>query len=240
MKRKLTSQSAFFSLRVLVGLFIALAGCLPSCLRRARYGASNWGRCRTGRVVAPSPDKNKVTTRSSIDPLVPAMFDCSKIHELGIDKQENFRAGAIMIHCGQATGGDPDQGAARYQCVFQACARLSRTLAYGTTDVDRLLALRPRPTLRSPKHSPRGTRITRSRSSLPTTTYAAAISARSISPAHRSPTTAATPSRDSPRQTVKVPSTIRWATRLFCITVQPALVHSLAGRRVRWPGLGRI
>jgi hypothetical protein len=38
-----------------------------------------------------SPTKYKVTTQSSIDPLVPAMFDCSKIKQLGIDRQENLR-----------------------------------------------------------------------------------------------------------------------------------------------------
>ena len=36
-------------------------------------------------------------TAKSIDPLVPPGFDCSKIHELGIDKQVNLRAGVIMI-----------------------------------------------------------------------------------------------------------------------------------------------
>jgi hypothetical protein len=40
--------------------------------------------------------KGKIITNSQ-DPLVPVGFDCSTIHEKGIDKQENFRAGAIMI-----------------------------------------------------------------------------------------------------------------------------------------------
>ena len=39
-----------------------------------------------------------------MDQLVPAGFDCAKIRELGIDKQENLRAGAIMIACGEAAG----------------------------------------------------------------------------------------------------------------------------------------
>ena len=43
----------------------------------------------------------------STDPLVPVGFDCSRIRELGIDKQENLRAGAIMIACGEAQGGTP-------------------------------------------------------------------------------------------------------------------------------------
>ena len=41
----------------------------------------------------------------STDPLVPVGFDCSRVRELGIDKQENLRAGAIMIACGEAQGG---------------------------------------------------------------------------------------------------------------------------------------
>src|SRR5438093_4261701 len=68
----------------------------------------------------------------SIDPLVPAMFDCSKIHELGIDKQENMRAGAIMVYCGEAQGGaaSPAHG------FSQLVQTLLSPLAYGTTDVD--------------------------------------------------------------------------------------------------------
>ena len=42
---------------------------------------------------------------------MPVPFDCSKIHELGIDKQMSLRAGAIMIACGQAQGG----GARRFR-----------------------------------------------------------------------------------------------------------------------------
>src|SRR5881398_568759 len=104
MKKKSTSQSAFFNLRVLVGLFIALAGVSLALLATAKpavRGAS------AKRVVAPSPGKYKVTTQSSIDPLVPAAFDCSKIKQLGIDRQENLRAGAIMIFCCEAAGGEP-------------------------------------------------------------------------------------------------------------------------------------
>ncbi len=60
------------------------------------------------------------------------MFDCSKIHELGIDKQENMRAGAIMIYCGEAQGGaaSPAHG------FSQLVQTLLSPLAYGTTDVD--------------------------------------------------------------------------------------------------------
>ena len=91
MKKKSTSQSAFFNVRVLIGLFIALVGFSLALLATANP---------SGRGAPAGPFKYTVATKSSIDPLVPAMFDCSKIHELGIDRMENLRAGAIMMYCG--------------------------------------------------------------------------------------------------------------------------------------------
>ena len=88
MKKKSTSQSAFFNLRVLVGLFVALAGLSLALLATANPAGHS---ARAKRVVAPSPGKYKVTTKSSMDPLVPAAFDCSKIKQLGIDRQEVIR-----------------------------------------------------------------------------------------------------------------------------------------------------
>ena len=83
--------------RVLLGLFIVLAGV---CLALAGFGAFSV----LSASMAQAQKQNKIITNSK-DPLVPNGFDCSKIHELGIDKQMNFRAGAIMIACGQAQGG---------------------------------------------------------------------------------------------------------------------------------------
>src|SRR6476646_6881713 len=102
MKKKSASQSAFFNLRVLIGLFIVLAGV---CLALAGLGAFSALTAST----AQAQQKNKIITDSK-DPLVPNGFDCSKIHELGIDKQMSFRAGAIMIACGQAQGGGTSAG----------------------------------------------------------------------------------------------------------------------------------
>lgn len=34
-------------------------------------------------------------------------IDCSRIHELGIDKQDNMRAGLVLIECGLVQGGHP-------------------------------------------------------------------------------------------------------------------------------------
>ena len=135
MKKKSTSQSAFFNLRVLVGLFIALAGtrCRLALLATANPAVRA---AHAKRVVAPSPGKYKVTTKSGSAPLVPPMFDCSKIRQLGIDRMENFRAGAIMIHCGQAKGGDPETGLANSSAFSKLVRNLTAPLVYGSTDVD--------------------------------------------------------------------------------------------------------
>src|SRR3989440_511075 len=131
MKKKSTSQSAFFNLRVLFGLFIVLAGV---SLALAGFGAFPAPKSRN----APAgPQKYKVTTKPQhISPLVPPGFDCSKIRRLGIDKMESFRAGAIMIFCGQAKGGgEPDEGGA--SSAFSKLVRnLTAPLAFGGTDVD--------------------------------------------------------------------------------------------------------
>src|SRR6059036_3492587 len=128
MKKKSTSQSAlacrslgeggFFNLRTLLasvfclaGVFIALSG----------FGA-----------FSAQAQQNHSIINQSIDPLVPAMFDCSKIHELGIDKQENLRAGAIMIYCGLSEGGKSFHGRAFSKLV----QRLTAPMAFGGTDVN--------------------------------------------------------------------------------------------------------
>src|SRR5438874_6011637 len=123
MKKKSASQSAFFNLRVLIGLFVVLAGVF---LALAGFGAFS----------AQAQQKNKIITDSK-NPLVPNGFDCSKIHELGIDKQENMRAGAIMIACGQAQGGGTS-ASSTLRTLTQFIRKLFLPLAYGYggTDVD--------------------------------------------------------------------------------------------------------
>ena len=96
MKKKSTSQSAFFNLRVLIGLFVVLAGVVLALLSSGVFSA-------TAQNIIQAMTRGKIITQSQ-DPLVPVGFDCSTIHEKGIDKQENFRAGAIMIACGEVTG----------------------------------------------------------------------------------------------------------------------------------------
>jgi hypothetical protein len=119
MKRISTSQFAFIKVRALVGLCVALGG--------AFLGLLGFGAFST------QAQEEYGSSTESPDPLVPALFDCSKIHELGIDRQENFRAGAIMIFCGEAEGGRPSPAAAFSQFVQNL---LPSPLVYGTTDVD--------------------------------------------------------------------------------------------------------
>src|SRR4029077_9349653 len=95
---------------VLAGVFLALAG----------FG------------VAQAQQKNNIITNSS-DPLVPNGFDCSRIRELGIDKQENFRAGAIMIACGRTK---VHSAASPIAALARSIKKLWSPLVYGTTDVD--------------------------------------------------------------------------------------------------------
>ena len=125
MRKRRTAQSAFFNLRVLIGLFIVLAGVFLALAGLGAFSA-------LAQSVAQAQQKNEIITNSK-DPLVPNGFDCSKIHELGIDKQMNFRAGAIMIACGEAEGGGPARGGKFAQLMQKL---LSSPLNYGGTDVD--------------------------------------------------------------------------------------------------------
>ena len=123
MKKKSASKSAFFNLRVLIGLCIALAGISLALLGLDAFAAN----------TAPVKITNHIITTSN-DPLVPVGFDCTKIRQLGIDKQENFRAGAIMIACGAAEGGS-GSSVGFFQRITQAVKKLLVPL-YGAGDVN--------------------------------------------------------------------------------------------------------
>src|SRR6476646_8175368 len=127
MKKKSSSQSAFFNLRVLIGLLIGTTGVSLALLAANPFG-HGVGPARTSKPLqlqyAKSPIENQ---------LVPPGFDCSKIHELGIDKMENFRAGAIMIFCGEAEGGSASAAGRFSQFVNNL---VPGPLAYGAADVD--------------------------------------------------------------------------------------------------------
>src|SRR6476646_789899 len=124
MKKKSASKSAFFNLRVLIGLCIALAGVSLALAALDAFAANS----------APVKIRNHIITASN-DPLVPVGFDCSKIEELGINKMENFRAGAIMIACAADSPSGSSSVGAFFQRVAQGVKKLLVPL-YGAGDVD--------------------------------------------------------------------------------------------------------
>ncbi|PYJ72097.1 MAG: hypothetical protein DME75_06010, partial [Verrucomicrobia bacterium] len=123
MKKKSVSQSACFNLRILIGVFMVLAGVFLALLGFGTFSA-----------LAQTLQKYKVIT-SSNDRLVPVGFDCSTIRAKGIDKQENMRAGAIMIACGQTPGGSTS-ATSTLGPVGRFIQELVAPLAFGAGDVD--------------------------------------------------------------------------------------------------------
>ena len=122
MKKKSASQSAFFNLRVLIGLFIVLAGVFLALAGLGTFSA----------ITASSAQAQQKSKIINLQGLPPG-FDCSSIHEKGIDKQENFGAGLIMIACGESEGGSASSGSP-FSKVIQDL--LPVPLAYGAADLD--------------------------------------------------------------------------------------------------------
>ena len=127
MKKKSASQSAFFNLRVLVGLLVVMAGVFLALLGFGVFSA-------TAANIGQGPQKPHIITASN-DPLVPVGFDCSKIYQLGIDRQENFRAGAIMVACGEKPA-HSTFATSTLGFGAQIIQDLLTPLAYGAGDVD--------------------------------------------------------------------------------------------------------
>src|SRR5262249_43250119 len=94
MKKKSTSQSAFFNLRVLIGLFVVLAGVFLALIGLGTFSG----------VTASSAHAQQKPKIIDV-PGLPPGFDCATIHERGIDRMENLGAGLIMIACGESQGG---------------------------------------------------------------------------------------------------------------------------------------
>src|SRR5712671_1395174 len=117
MKKNSTSQSSF-TLRLLVASVFCAASVVITLLGFGAFSAE--------------AQLRQQVIMESTDPLVPVGFDCSRISELGIDRQENLRAGAIMIACGEAQGGTPSASGALFEAIKSALAPLT----YGATDVD--------------------------------------------------------------------------------------------------------
>src|ERR1700720_2011252 len=135
MKTKSATQSAFLNLRVLIGLFIVLAGVFLALAGLGTFSG----------ITASSAQAQQ--THKIIDiPGLPPGFDCSKIHQLGIDTMENLRAGLIMIACGESPGGQAEEGgqaqkgeASPFRGLSQPVQKLVAPLAYGAADVDVVL-----------------------------------------------------------------------------------------------------
>src|SRR2546421_6217480 len=121
MKKKSTSHSAFFNVRILIGLFIVLAGVVLAFIGLGTFSGLTAS-------SAEAQPKHKIINIQGLPP----GFDCATIHEKGIDKMEGFRAGLIMIACGEATGGL----ASPYPAFSQLLNKLMAPLAFGGTDVD--------------------------------------------------------------------------------------------------------
>ena len=121
--RRRLGEGGFLNPRAVIALLIALTGVLLALLGFGTFAVS------AANMKQPA---QSYITANSIDPLVPSGFDCSKIHELGIDKQVNLRAGAIMIFCGEAQGGS----ASPTGTFSRLGQKLLQPSAYGGPDVD--------------------------------------------------------------------------------------------------------
>ena len=122
MKKKSASKSAFFNLRVLIGLCVALAGISLALVGLNAFTANKASN-------APAPQGPKIVNV----PGLPPGFDCSRIHELGVDKMEGLKWGLLMIACGETNGGQEEEGLASLRNPFAKIAQqlLPTPLAFG-------------------------------------------------------------------------------------------------------------
>ena len=120
MRKLSTSQSAFFYLRASIGLLLISAGVFLALSGVGQFSAEAQQR----------KSANTQRTDALFRALVPPMFDCSQMTALGIDKQENLRAGVLQIYCG-AEGGSPTNEDGNYSVAQEVIAPL-----LGGTDAD--------------------------------------------------------------------------------------------------------
>src|SRR5215467_1450649 len=122
MQKKSSSRSAFFTLRVLIGVSVIVVGVSLALLgSKASSTPSSFAKAQQKKSAG------------EIDlSILPPGFDCSRIREFGIDKQENMRAGMIMIACGAAEGGWTPHASA----LNQSLQNFLSPLNYGGSDVD--------------------------------------------------------------------------------------------------------
>jgi len=129
MKKKSAPQSAFFNSRVLIGLFIVLAGVF---LALAGLGTFSAIAASSARAQKKPQQKHKIINIQGLPP----GFDCSTIYEKGFNKMESLRAGLIMIACGEAEGGSPSPSTSPYRAFSRLVQKVMAPLAYGAADVD--------------------------------------------------------------------------------------------------------
>ena len=149
MKKKSASRSAFFNVRVLIGLFIVLAGVFLALAGLGTFSGLTAS-------SAKAQQKHKIINIQGLPP----GFDCATIHEKGIDRMEGFRAGLIMIACGEADGW--------FSLTLRRLLSASQKLCQPPWRMALRMstwspAPRPLPTLRSRRHTLRPTRITPTR-----------------------------------------------------------------------------
>src|SRR5438477_6274569 len=124
MKKKSASRSAFFNIRVLIGLFILLAGVFLALIGLGTFSGLTAS-------SAQAQQKHKIINI----PGLPPGFDCATIYEKGFHKMESLRAGLIMIACGEAQGGGSGSSGSAFSRLI---LKLESPLAYGAHDVDLL------------------------------------------------------------------------------------------------------
>src|SRR2546427_11003164 len=95
MKKKSASQSAFLNPRVLIGLFIVVAGVF---LALAGFGTFS---AITASSAQAQQKKAKIINIHGLPP----GFDCSPLHEKRVDQMDKLRARLLTIPCGEAPGG---------------------------------------------------------------------------------------------------------------------------------------
>src|SRR5206468_3747506 len=135
MKKKSASQSAparrslgeggFFNLRVLIGLFVVLAGVFLALAGLGTFSAITAS-------SAQAQQKHKIINIKGLPP----GFDCATIHEKGIDKMEGLKWGLLMLNCGEGSGGTPSATNAFSRLVQKLLPSPLAPLAYGAGDVN--------------------------------------------------------------------------------------------------------
>src|SRR5215475_11002502 len=122
MKQNSTSQSAFLNLRVLIGLSVVLVATFLALIGLGTFSG----------LTASSVQAQQTHKIINIAGLPPG-FDCATIQAQGINKMEGFRAGLIMIACGEATGGGFDP---TYPAFSRLLNDVEAPLQFGGTDAN--------------------------------------------------------------------------------------------------------